>query len=372
MGLNSTKRSNLELWKFLFVIAYIAYNFYLLNHANHPEINSMLFSGGKVLEFFFIIAGFSLMSFCVKNSKNDVSTWEYLKGLISRYYPALLGGVFLAFVVRNFVIDTSLVRIPSLLVGAIFELLGLSQLGIASYSGFSSNSMLQEYIVNGGITPIWNEPLCYLSAFFIVSLIFYYIISKNRNLYENIIAPLVIVIGYSAMGMMSEFSLYSTGIFGIPNAIIRVAAGMALGSLIYRFIDYLKSKEIDRKEKIGLTVLYFVFAIYFIVTTIIGIEWNEFINLVFIVPFVIILLLNRDGVSSILKSRFFSYLGSLALYVFACHIAFCYLIPFLFPDRTYQFQFLIFLIITLIWGNIMLIFDKFVITPLFRERKSAS
>lgn len=367
----SIKVSAVEFWEFIFAMGFALMNFNVIAWGINKGVNETLFSGGKVMEYFIILTGVYLVATYEKlksKKTKKISTWKYVKENLVNYFPAIITGVFIVFIVRNVINETSIIRIPRLLVGSLLELFGLSQTGILSYGIFPSNQALSEAVANGGINILWNEPLTYLSAMIIAGLFLFYALSHNEELYRNIICPLVIIVGYGTLSILGEYSSIKLTGFGVSSILIRSAAGLALGSLVYYLAVHLKQSKYHYFSKSFLTIINLLFIIFFLWSFIFGIEWNEAVNMIFIVPFIVINLLGEDYISSNLHNHFSIYLGQIALYIFSSHIAFVYLVPYILPNLSFTNSIVIYMLICFIWANFMYLFDSFVITPLFRRK----
>lgn len=367
----SIKVSAVEFWEFIFAMGFALLSFNTIAWGMNKGMNETLFSGGKVMEYFIIVTGVYLVAtyekLKVKKTKK-ISTWKYVKENLVNYYPAILAGVLLVFIVRNSITGTPLIRIPRLLVGSMLELFGLSQTGILTYELLPGNQALADAIANGGINILWNEPLSYLSAMIIAGSFLFYALSHNEELYKNVICPLVIIVGYGTLSIMGEYSSINLTSFGVSAILIRSLAGLALGSLIYYFALHLKQNHYPIFSKSFLTIINLLFIIYFIWSFIFGIEWSGTVNMIFIIPFIIINLVGEDYISKNLDNHFSIYLGQIALYIFSSHIAFVYLVPHLFPTLNFTNSIVIYMLVCFVWANFMYLFDSFVVTPLFRRK----
>ncbi len=369
---DSIKVSAVEFWEFIFVIAFALFNFNLIAWGINMGQEMNIFTGGKVLDYFIILTGVYLVSTYEKlkeKKTKDISTFKYVREQLVNYYPTILLGVLLVFVVRVAIGNPGIVRIPTLVVNSLMELLGLSQFGLVGYSLIPSTEALNVAMSSGSINVLWNEPLSYLSAMIIGGMILFYVLSKNEELFKTIVCPLVILIGYSTLGLIDSYISVAPSIFNLSSSLVRCFAGLALGSLLFYVVKYFKSKKYNKYNRLLLTLINLLFIVYFVWSFIYGNDWNELLNILFIMPFMFINLLGEDYISHLLDSRFSVYLGQISLYMFASHIAFVYLVPHLFPSLTFGTMSLVFLLFCFIWANIMYVFDANVITPLFRTKK---
>lgn len=376
----SVKKKNnaVEFWRFIFTIAVAFGHFNSFTWAAKIPAEDLIMTGGRVLGLFLFLSGYFMMvSFKRKQAKKETEkeapgkqAWKYTGKRWLGLYPAMLGGVVLAFIVRNWIAGTPLSKIPSLLAGSLFEFLGLYQLGLVGYNEQKSTEQLLEFINEGNVSPLWNGPLWYISAILIVSVIIYYVLAKNEDFFIAFFCPIVIIgsYGFSMLNQGAAFLRTTTGWLGIPNNLLRVAAGICVGCLMYYVVEYLKKKEFSKKLTVTFTILNALLIAFFIYTIWNGIAWNEFANNAFIIPFTIIMLVQKDLISKLLDNGVSAYLGKLSLYFYCCHIVFVFLLPYLFPDMSYITMAIAFVVACFIWSNVMMLFDDFVVTPLIRNK----
>ena len=69
------------------------------------------------------------------------------------------------------------------------------------------------------------------------------------------------------------------------------------------------------------------------------------------------------------KSSICNFLGRLSLYYYALHIIFVFLIAYLFPELSYSSSIIFNILFTTGAAFILMCFDDYVITPLFRKEK---
>ncbi len=350
------KNSAVELWRYIFTIA-IA-----IGHLNAIVWSKgnvdLLFTGYKFLAFFMFLSGYFLMVHYQKNKRTlkkeeaSVSAWQYTKKRISALYPALFGGVLFAFIVRNVIAETSMNEIFSVFMNSLFEFLGISQLGM--------NTMT-----------LWNEPLWYISALFIVGYILYYLVSKNEDIFR-VIAVIFLVIVYGGLGLYGSVTDAPLSILGIPSNIIRLMAGMCAGMVMYYIVNYFQKKKFNENITMIFSVLHIGLAVTILYIWLHGPNINASIYDLLLFIFTTILLVNKDYISVLYNdSEVLNCLGRLSLYYFACHIGFIYLLANLFPEMTYVPSIIFNIVFSTCWAFIMLYFDEYVITPIFRERKTA-
>ncbi len=341
--------TSIDLWKFLFVIAIVINN---INKVVWQEKGvSLVFTGSLFASFFMFISGYFLMEH-LKNDKSrkdcSIKALNYTKKRISYVYPAMVGGITLAFVIRNIILKTNLRRIFRVFMNSLFEFLGLSQIGIKA--------------LNTGITGLWNEPLWYLSALVIVSFILYYILAKNEDFFVGILAPVLIII---------NFALNSYQDFAFPLSLLRVATGLTIGILSYYVVNYFKKKKFSETLMMVFSILHIALAMFFIYTSYTGFSWNYYAYAFLMLIFAIVLLVNKDYVAVLYNDSSLCYfLGRLTLYFYCSHIGFAYLLAWMFPSMSYPASIIFNLLFTGCWSFIMMYVDDYVISPLFRKKNA--
>lgn len=349
---NSKNITSVDFWLFVFTVVVAIGN--LNNYVWQGRGADLIFTGNKVWGFFIIIAGYFLMEHYKKNKKDAKesaakSAWEYLKIKISQLYPALLGGVFLAFVVKNVLDDINIIDMFERFIGSIWEFLGL-----AGFTGLS-----------GGAIKIWNEPLCFFSCILISSLILYFIVSKSEDLFVGLIAPVAIVLGYSYLG-----SNWPSFMFNSLNGLLRVFVGMCVGMLLYYAVQYFRKKKFNENETMLFSILHIGLAMIIVYSLYSGTPWNEFTNSLILLVFALVILVNKDYISVLYNnSSICGTLGKLSIYYFANHMAFIVLLAKLFPEMGYTASVIFNILYSLCWAFIMMYIDDYVITPIFRSKK---
>lgn len=336
--MNKEKISTISLWSFLFVIAIGITN--LNNIIWQESEKALLFTNCYFLPFFFFLAGYFLMKHYQKNKdkKEDkaITAWKYAGNRFSKLYPAMLGGVAFAFIVRNAILKTSITNIFSIFMDSLWEFIGLSTIG------------------SQGATLIWNEPLWYISAIIIASLLLYYIVSEKESFFTGFFAPLVIILTYTLR----------TGGF------LHVLAAMCAGMLLHYVIEYFKEKELSEIEMMCISLIHIGIIMLLIYFGFKGIPWNSLTTDLILYIFTAILLINKDYIAVLYnKCKMTDFFGKLSLYYFATHIAFIYLLAWLFPEMDYHASIVFNILFSTCWGFIMMYVDDYVITPIFRIKK---
>lgn len=364
------KNSTIELWRFILTVA-IA-----LGHLNsfvwRGTGETLIFTGGRVLAFFMFLSGYFLMAHFQKQKANKPENpakeaWKYTGKRFSALYPALLGGVALAFIVRNAITGTKITEIFTVFMDSIWEFLGISQIGAVGLAEQITGSVA----ISSGVSTLWNGPLWYISCLIIAGLLLYYIVSKSEDFFAGFFAPVFILVTYASAGLTElGWTKNALSYIGLPNNLSRVIAGMCIGMLMYYVVEYLRKKKFSEKMTMLFSVLHIGIAMFLIYTWYNGITWSEFTNGIILLVFCIVLLTNKDYISVLYnKSKLCNFLGRLSLYYYACHVVFIFLLAWLFPEMDYHASIVFNILFTTCWSFIMMYIDDYVITPIFRNKK---
>ena len=367
--MKNSKISTIELWRFILVLA-IA-----LGHLNtfiwQGKGESLFFTGGRVLAFFMFLSGYFLMAHYKKQKNKDASparqAWQYTGKRFKALYPILFIGVLLAFIVRNAINGTRITQIFGVFMDSIWEFLGISQIGAVGLLELKSMT----FDISLGTSQLWNGPLWYISALIIAGLILYYVVSKSEDFFAGFFAPVFIILTYASVGLTDAgWDRTVLNAIGFPNGLARVMAGMCLGMLMYYIVEYLRKKKFSELMTMTFSILHIGIAIFLLYTIYVGITWSEFTNGIILYVFCIVLLTNKDYISVLYnKSSICNFLGRLSLYYYALHIIFVFLIAYLFPELSYSSSIIFNILFTTGAAFILMCFDNYVITPLFRKEK---
>ncbi len=345
------KNSAIELWRYIFTIG-IAIGHLNQIIWNKNDVN-LLFTGSKFLAFFMFLSGYFLMANYKKNKENkapSVNAWNYTKKRINALYPALFSGVLLAFVIRNVVAKTPFNELLTIFMNSIFEFLGISQLSM----NFST---------------LWNSPLWYISALFVVGYILYYIVSKSEDLFRFIAVLFIIwVYGILHLSATSADGVVLVGM--VPANMLILMAGMMLGMLMYYIVDYFKKKKFTENVTMIMSILHITLAMLILYFWVHNASWNNEVYDLILFVFTTILLINKDYISVLYNdSVALNLLGRLSLYFYVSHIGFIYLLAYLFPEMPYVPSIIFNISFSTCWAFILLYIDDYFVTPVFRKNK---
>lgn len=366
-----TRNTSIDLWRFILTIGITIGTLNAVAWAGTGE--ELVFTGGNFIAFFIFLTGYFLMAHYQKKKKENEGAmpskqaWKYTGRRISALYPALLGGVSLAFIVRNFISGTKITEIFPIFMDSIFEFLGISQIVLNGL--YEASSIIIDAIP--GLPMLWNEPLWLISAIILCSFILYYIVSKNEDFF-NFFAVIIIIIIYGGVGLTEAgWTRTSLSVLGFSNGIARVMAGMCLGMLLYYVVEYFKNKKFSEPMMMVFSFAHIGLAMFIIYYWFNGAAWSEFVWGFIMLLLAFILLVNKDYVTVLYnKSKLCEFLGRISLYYYACHIAFVFLIAHFFPEMSYHVSIIFNILFTFCWSVIMMYFDDYAITPLFRKSKT--
>lgn len=293
------KLKNIEFLKFLFAIE-ILY-FHLVHPMLHnvfrgiPEyglLNVNASDGQKSVDFMFIIAGF-LLSYSYK----DIDYWSFIKKKICRLWPItfISLGLYLIFNYNWFSFYDN-----------VFSLLFINNIGITLKSGN-------------------NGTLWFLSVFFWVSLLYFYLLKNCSTQKLTFISIWIIWFSYSFLihaknGNINDQIYSFNNVFNV--GLLRGLGGMAIGyvcSVLY------KNVTSQQPSKLSLC-LYSVLEISLLTFIIYNISFNnlKFYNdMIFIIAFVFLfwIFINHKGYLSILlENKFSEQLGKISLSIFIMNL----------------------------------------------------
>ncbi len=338
------ENSAIGFWIFFFVMGIGINSLNSLIWANSGR--DLLFTGGFFTSAIMFIAGYLLVDYYKGNKKDGALKYT---GLVFRkIYPALLGGVLLAFIVKNVIMGNGFTSVMKQFFDSIWEFLGLSSLTFGSLSGTSV---------------LWNEPLWIFSAIIISSYILYYIVSKNEELFV-FLAVLFIILIYGSSFINA---------FNIDIGLLRVMAAMCLGMLLYYIVEFIQKRNLNELQMMTLSIVHISLIMFIIYNWINGIYLNEITSAVIVYLLLGIVLINKDYIS-VLYNKFAmgKFLGNIAMYYYAAYIAFIALLAYLYPSMEYYGSIIFNILFTTCWAIIMMYLDEYFVRPVFFTKKKRS
>ena len=336
------KNKAIGFWMFIFVLGISINSLNSLIWANSGR--ELLFTGGFFTSAIMFLAGYLLMDYYKSNTKD--SALKYTGLVIRKIYPALLGGVILAFAIKNAIMGNSIPAVAKAFFDSIWEFLGLSSITFGSLSGTSM---------------LWNEPLWIFSAIILSSYILYFIVSKKEDLFVFLsIIFILFVYGSSFINA-----------FNIDIGLLRVMATMCLGMLLYYIVSYVQNRKLGEVKTMALSIVHISLIMFIVYNWVNGIYLNEVTCSVIVYLLIGIVLINKDYISVLYNNfevgKFF---GNISIYYYAAYIAFIAMLAYLYPQMDYYASIIFNILFTTCWSIIMMYFDEYFVRPvIFMKRK---
>ena len=350
IGGRAKRDGKIELVRFFAALSIATYHFEWV-YIGHPVFLQHFYIW---VEFFFLVSGFFL--YFSKDEKGDreeyqSASYQYVFSQIRKIYPLYLAGFLFTFIVTNIATQLPVRQWAEALWGAKWEVL----LGVMY--GFGSS------VYNKGGAPEQ------ISALLFCSLIIHYLITRHRDAFVHIIAPLAVVIGFGRIintyGNMSQWMAFD----GYINVgLLRGFADMCTGALCAAVLLPLLRKV---KEK-WLVIIGVVIPCAFIVFLIVGTNYIDSYDLVLYI-FLFGLLLTAlyawqrpvpEQIDGILR-----YLGRLSYPLFLFHYGMLILLRTYFPNMRYRYGAVIFLLMTLLAAVVALFLKKEWKNPWYHHKK---
>lgn len=378
------QRNNaIELWRFIFTIGISFGHFHTFGiRALGIDPSEWVMQGTRLLAAFVVLSGYFMMDGYMRKLNKGVlenhsaasQSWAYFGKRYLALGPAAFLAALAAFIVRNAINNTPLAKLPTLFVNSIYEFLSLNQIGFVGVHETTSSAALAEALAEGVTTTYWNGPLWYVSALLVGGTLLYYLLAKNKDLFVGFLCPFIIlgvygVEGYNSIlnGSGRTFVKGNLGFLSIPNGVLRVAAGMCIGVLLWYVVDFFKSRELSSTVKGILTVLNVFFSVLFLWTMWFGIPWGEFQHELLQTAFMGVLLIGQDSLSKVYNQKWAGYLGRLSLYFYLSHVVLTFAVTAMFPTLPYMSLVGIFFCSTLVVAILFKLLDDTVITNCLRK-----
>lgn len=262
-------------------------------------------TGWFSVHYFFVISGFLMVnSFLRKNKENSPENsgkkaigyvWGRFKGIAPMYYTAFFMSVVFYF-------GSDITRLaPKVLVNVIYKLIPESFM--LNMAGFDDALYL-------------NLPTWYIQAMLICMIPAYYLLSRNRDLFLNVIAPL------GALGALVFLYSNPRGTdFVIKNQLIRGFCGILSGCAGYKIYEKIRDAEISKKEAYLFTALeIFIYIFCFVGSYTAYISEKN--NILSVIPFPVAAAITFSGKSltgKIFSSPKLKFIGTLSTVIYFNH-----------------------------------------------------
>ena len=314
-----------EFWRFAFTVLVALY---------HLEIfyqRKLMPSGTTAVEFFFILAGFTIAMSAserrLNNGAGDLTTREarivaldYVKKKLAVIYPLLAITLILAIVVIPLVTPQMFAFPPAQGAGLWSRI--LENLGILINSEW-------EWLIMVGTPMGFNNatassapivPLWFLTQLLIVGYLYAFLVNRKYDL-MMFAAPLIAVLGYTYFALNSENVLDFYIKMGLFNAgTVRAISEMAMGIALFQLYAHMKNRDWKLMGKIMLQLLE-LFAIYryCALTWGAGISIDNFRRIPYILIIILLSFVNITLLSKLLNRKIMEKLGKISLPMFLIH-----------------------------------------------------
>lgn len=339
---NNQKRNyQIDVMKFIFIL------FVFLSHTTPFLGEKTKFTmphaiGWWSVFFFFIISGF----FMVKSQRKREETDKFNPGksalefVINKFKSVALPytvSFFIALIVYIIVhgFSLSLVRV-------IPEFLCIHRIG------------LNPITINGSV---W-----YISAMLIAMLPLYYILTKHKDFYLYVFAPLVSLLSYAYIfNFDSPYMSNAAYLDFFTVGVIRAINGICFGAISWIISEKLIKSVVKKSQKILITaleiLLYFaIFAVWFSTN-----NYKDVFSIMLLLPFALAITFSQTSyVSALFRFKFLKYVSSISLAIFFNHWAARVVVINYFADGSYKFCVGIMLGLTIIFSVIYFITIKLV------------
>ena len=210
MDSKTREQNSFDIWRVVFT--FVIMLFHLVNGSPFYDKYPMIkYHWYIAVEFFFILSGYLLMQHVQKCK--EANTLEYLKGRVWRLYPEYLLAFLVMASIRSYQSGLNILKIiiPNWLEAVMLHSIGTN------------------------IFPYVNNPAWYVSALLISSCLIYYMLSKHRELYLNLIGPVLIILIFSYLFRKYErleLFYHTEGVIG-NTGLLRATMGITIG--VYAF-----------------------------------------------------------------------------------------------------------------------------------------
>lgn len=302
---NARRNGTIDFMRFMFSILII------FAHCNMPSMYSdpkSLFASPILgVEFFFIVSGFLMAKTTPTQKTTGNATFEFIIKKYLSFLPVYVFSYIVSITVSALVNGSNFEKIFSNIGSSVNELLMLHMSGLTLFDGRT------EFIVGSS----W-----YLSAMLIAMAVLFPFLYAKRDIFLNILAPLISVFLLSYIYMKKGTLSVTTTYDKIPvyYGLLRAIAEISLGAFCFNVNDKLKNVSVTRLMSVILTILEFgcyiwVFVgCYFIMNG----DWDFAVVLLLAVA-ITISFSNKSFSAHIFRAPVFAFLGKLSLSLYLNH-----------------------------------------------------
>ena len=320
--------SGIDLVRFLCAIGILVHHFMFFFWYDKAELGTQprLRSGYVIVEIFLIIAGyFAAKHF--KNQKNKPSddslesraktavkyTFKKFKSFMPYIIIAVLLGLVYSLIKYGFSLDNLVAQLEDIPQELLLDSGNISWFGRA-----------------GHVAPLW-----YLSLLFFVFPIFCTLSMSKKPFARNWI--------YFVFAFLYYSQIFNGSYDGFEG-MIRIFTGLALGQLLFDFVEYIKDKQIQKRTRILLQIAE-LFCVYYIIEKLLvrgdvfrPVEDSPYLfNFILCAWTGLALMLSEKTYSHKINSSFISFLGKIALPLYLFHTQIGFIIHY-FTDGKMDFK----------------------------------
>lgn len=290
--------------------------------------------GGAYLavEFFFIVSGFFLMKTILEEKADldaETAVIIFAKNKFKRFYPQyIISWIILAVycvLVRNST------NFTDLLIYYLDEIFMIQMIGAGR---------------------ALNAAMWYVSALYIVSVIFYYIAKKNIKIFTNILCPIIVLLIYSyyyqTNGSLAGIAWKNELI--VRNGIWRAMAGLCVGCIVYNVYLYFTNNKQETTNKKQQTIIGSIYELIFLCVLSAlfygsGCTVKDFTLVGLMAVMLFSIVYNNSYLTTTLNGLKID--GSYAYAMYCNHWVVNYFIRDFFPGKPFFFMVIIYLILTI-------------------------
>lgn len=308
---------SVEFWRFLFTVLVSVYHLEIFFFSGEK----LFTSGTSAVEFFFILAGFTL-AMSAKRRAGALETpvtpkeahglaRDYVKKKLKAIYPLLAVSLILGLIVYPLILThqnsmwylNAEDGILKTLMNSEWEWLLL----VGTPFGFNE----------GASTAI---PLWFLTALLVVGYAYTYAINRHYH-FVRFAAPVIGILGYIFFTLNSNLLMDHVIQMGMFNAgTFHAIAEMSLGIFLFQIYEVLSQKRLNVFWRILLTVgeLYAIYRL-FALTFYQPVGFDNFRKVVYLMIIILFSFLNRTYFTRLLNNRVSRWLGGISLAMYLCH-----------------------------------------------------
>ncbi len=296
------------------VIKFILTIFVFLNHTldfkKGMPLGEIFFTGGLgwiSVHYFFVISGFLMVKSCVKAQE---------KGRISAH-----GRSTVSFVMRKFG-SVALQYYTSFAVAlGVYLVTVRERLSVGFLSDLSFRLLPELFLLNrAGIDPIYiNLPTWYIQSMLLCMIPMYYLLSRNKDLFLNIISPLGAILCISYMFRQPSVFIDAKGAEQLlTNGMIRGFCGLFCGCVAYAVYDRIISYDYTKAQRRMFTAVEAVLYVWLFVgcfTPHAG-KNGHFLAMLLMIPATALTFSGASGIGTLFRSPKLGMLNSAALAIY--------------------------------------------------------